>query len=76
MASFSVNEAHNNNAKLEFMHGVSAGQTVSRSAAMPRMAVIGTVQVDDPSNYFKKHQSGLWRTYLKGGHRGQLHLQQ
>ena len=63
--SFSVNEAHNNNAKLEFMHGVSAGQTVSIGG----YAAYGGdqyVQVDDPSNYQASNSLAFGELILKG----------
>ena len=64
--TFTVNEAHSSNATLEFLHGVSAGQTVSIGGYAAYGGEFGTVQVDDPSNYQATTNLAFGELILKG----------
>lgn len=62
--TFTVTEAHSSG-KLEFMHSVSAGQTVDvqASAYFPQH---GTVQIDDPHAYHAQTNLGFGEVILEG----------
>ena len=63
--SFTVNSAHAV-AKLEFMHGVAATQSVSVSGYEAYGQEYGTVQIDDPSNFHASVSLGFGDITLQG----------
>jgi hypothetical protein len=62
--TFTATEAHSSG-KLEFMHSVSAGQTVDVQAS-GYFLQHGTVQIDDPSAYHAQTNLGYGEVILEG----------
>ena len=63
--TFNLNEAHSIG-KLEFMHSVSAGQTVTNSGYELYGGQFGVVQVDNPSLYHASNVLGFGEIILEG----------
>jgi hypothetical protein len=63
--TFNLNEAHSIG-KLEFMHSVSAGQTVTDSGYELYGGQFGVVQVDNPSLYHASNVLGFGEIILEG----------
>jgi hypothetical protein len=63
--TFNLYEAHSTG-KLEFMHSVSAGQTVTDSGYELYGGEFGVVQVDDPANYHASTVLGFGEIILEG----------
>jgi hypothetical protein len=62
---FNIYEAHSSG-KLEFMHSVSAGQTVSVSGYESYGGQFGVLQVDDPAAYHATNILGFGEIILEG----------
>jgi hypothetical protein len=62
---FNIYEAHSSG-KLEFMHSVSAGQSVSVSGYEAYGGQFGVLQVDDPASYHATNILGFGEIILEG----------